>query len=174
MLKNSLIALLTVTTAATAFFAFQKQQELVAIKVLLDDKNDEISSLTENAEGLQNALETAQNELLGFKKAEEERAALEAKMNAANVSEADIEEYGTPCKNWIAKNFSDNGSKAFAQAMAEIEDAWMKDGKYVFEVSFPTRMGASTNNILLCVFDKDKQSMFKPSAFDMNNWRRHN
>ena len=173
MLKTAVIAILLISTASGAFLAYRSGQKVISLGVLLDDKNSaladrdaKIAALTQQTGALQAALDA-------LRAAEAERQAQQAALNAAKVSEADVKQFGTPCKDWIATNFGDRDYPDYSRNSATIEDAWMKDGLYVFEIAFPADLGATTRNVLLCVFDRDKQSMFKPSAFDMNNWRRN-
>lgn len=173
MLKNTVIAILIATTAAGAYFAYQNSQKIIAMTVLLEDKSKALTSLEAEKSDITHQAELLQAELDKLKAAEAEQQAKEAALNAAKVSDEDIKKYGEPCKDWIASNFGDDDYPDYTKSMASIEDSWMKDGLYVFEIAFPSRMGASTSTILLCIFDKEKQSMFKPSAYDMNNWRRN-
>lgn len=170
-MKNVAIGLLIASTAILGFLTYQSTQKTVALEVLLADKSNRITALEEERGTLSERLASLQAEVDQFTKAEAERLAAEEALNAANVSETDMQEFGETCRKWIAKEFGDDDLPSVTDMLTVVSDAWMKDGFLVFEVATPSRTG-STSSMFLCVVDKEKGSMFKPSAFETANWRR--
>jgi hypothetical protein len=172
MFKNAAIGVLAATTALCGFLAYQSGQKAVALEVLLDDKSKTITTLETENKQLTGVSAQLQAAIDGYTKAEDERKAAEAQLNAAVVNEADTKEFGEPCRVWIAKQFGDKDSPTFTKSLTTISDSWLKDGKLVFEIATPTSISRSSNSMFLCIVDKAKGSMFKPSAFETANWRR--
>lgn len=74
------------------------------------------------------------------------------------VTSADVRTYGSQCRDWISKDIADG-------AATSLGDHWKKRGKLVFEVLVPKKDKGSYS-VYLCVVDKTKGTMVKPSAFD--------
>lgn len=172
MFKNTAIVVLAATTALCGFLAYQSGQKVVALEVLLDDKSKSITALEDENKQLTGVAAQLQAKVDAFTKAEDDRKAAEAALNAAVVNEADLKEFGEPCRVWIAQQFGDKDLSTYASELTTISDSWMKDGMLVFEIATPTDISSSSTSMFLCVVDKEKGSMFKPSAFETANWRR--
>ena len=79
-----------------------------------------------------------------------------------HISTADALRYGEQCKKWISKEFEEGGETL-------VGGHWKKKGKMVFEILAP-KVGTNSSSLYLCVVDKSKGTMLKPSAFDAS-WR---
>lgn len=164
MIKNIAIGVLTLTTVAGGVWGYQNNQKAVILEVLLGEQTKAVAALEAEKADTAALLKTVQGELDIFKAAEEAK-------NSAVVSEADLKEFGESCKEWIAREFGDDDRPAYTKLMTNISDSWVKDGRLVFEVSTPSR-SVSSQSMFLCVVDKEKGSMFKPSAFETASWRK--
>jgi hypothetical protein len=173
MLKNTLVAIFAVTTLAFAFAAYSTGQKSTALEVLLDDKLKSLAALEAEKTQLTEKAAALQAKVDQFETEAEARAAAVAALNAATVSEADAKEFGDPCRAWIAREFGDKDSPALTLLTTTMSDSWTKNGMLVFEIATPSSLGSSSS-MYLCVVDKEKGSMFKPSAFETSNWRRGN
>lgn len=171
-MKNIALGILAVTTAMGAVWGYQSSQRATSLEVLLADKNSTLAAMAAEKTDLLDKASKLQAEIDRLSKLEADRVAAEAALNAATVSEADTKEFGEPCRLWIAREFGDDDLPTYTEQMTQISDSWTKDGMLVFEVQTPSDIGKTSSNIYLCVVDKAKGSMFKPSAFDTPNWRK--
>ncbi|MDF3606340.1 hypothetical protein PE067_09430 [Paracoccus sp. DMF-8] len=71
--------------------------------------------------------------------------------------------YGKECEQWIAKRFADG-------ERTRITDSWRKRGSPVFEIAVYDA-DKSYYSTYLCVVDKKKGTMKKPSVFDQS-WKK--
>lgn len=79
------------------------------------------------------------------------------------VSSSDHAAYGPQCRDWISRTMADGRP-------AHVVDAWRRRGHLVFAVTTQDRAG-SFGSIDLCVIDRGRRNMQKPSILD-TSWRR--
>lgn len=79
------------------------------------------------------------------------------------VSAGDRATYGPQCRDWISRTMADGRP-------ARVVGAWRRRGHLVFAVTTQDRAG-SFGSIDLCVIDRSRRNMQKPSIFD-TSWRR--
>lgn len=171
MFKNIIIAVLAVTALGFAFAAYSTGQKSTALDVLLDDKLKSLAALEAQKTILIEKTSALEIKVAQFEAEATERKAAEAALNAATISDEDKEEFGEPCRAWIAREFGDKDRPTMTLLGTTMADSWIKNGMLVFEIATPSRTG-STNSMFLCIVDKAKGSMFKPSAFETSSWRR--
>lgn len=78
------------------------------------------------------------------------------------VTAADKARYEPECERWISEEFGEG-------QRSRVVGSWKKRGMPVFEVFTPRGEGTS-GSLHLCVVDKTRGVMTKPSAFD-RSWR---
>lgn len=158
------------STVAVGFFAIRESQKASTLQILIADKNNSIQKLEDEKAELQKVADDLDVRVKEFERLEKEQKAREEALNARKVSDEDTKKYGEECRSWIAREFGDDSSFTLTNTLTTINDSWMKDGQLVFEIATPSR-SMTTSSIYLCVVDKETESMFKPSAFDTQNWR---
>lgn len=86
-------------------------------------------------------------------------------------SKAQLETGGEACRQFIAKEMKSD--VAFAKNIeTQINDAWMKDGKVVFEVAYREEYSRKSYSIRLCVVDEEKGTLMSPSPLNSSKWEK--